>query len=235
LPNDAKEVLESLHKGIEERRLIAFPTVDNTEDTHLLSSPDDQLHVLKTHPILDPDQDYISMTDEQRNAIFIQNLNFAQDSINVMEDNAKDDYYHILVAGNTNSGKSAFINGLLRRKILPSEGRALTSAFVEILDARDINGKEEVHLCKKGVDYDCKNEDTFVQKDVTNLCGIMNDWYNKKYNTMYDAIKVYIDHRRVHTNFLGNSERKVHIIESVDGGADDDEIHSLFKKHRIDS
>jgi septin family protein len=66
-----------------------------------------------------------------------------------MEDNAKDDYCRILVAGGTGSGKSTFINRLLCRKILPSEGGSLTSTFVKIFDTRDTHGKKEVHLHKK--------------------------------------------------------------------------------------
>jgi mitofusin len=225
-------VLELLHKGVEERCFIAFPAVDNAGDTHPLSSPDEQLYVLKTYPILDSDQPYIPMPDEIRNTVLSQSLNSAQEYIKRMEDRAKDDYYHIMVVGDINSGKSAFINGLLRRDILPSGGRSLTSTFVEVLDAQDLDGNEEVHLCRRGVEYDRENEDTFERVDMANLYDIMCDWHEEQYDTMYDIIKVYVDHRRIDDNFLGNIERKIHIIDSVGLNTNPDAIRFLFEKQQ---
>jgi GTP-binding protein EngB required for normal cell division len=232
LVNDTKEVLGTLHTFLNERRWVGLPIKDHVEDTRPSGFSNDQLHVLKTYPILGPDSEYVNITDEVRNTILVRNLTCAQEHINMMEDRAKDGYYHILVTGDINSGKSTFINGLLRQDILPSGERSLTSAFVEILDARDLDGKEEAHLCKKGVEYDYRNEDTFKREKVEDLYDIMYDWHDKHYDTMYNIIKVYVDHRRVHTNFLGNNERKVRIIDSVGLNTDTYETLSLFKKQQ---
>jgi GTP-binding protein EngB required for normal cell division/glycine cleavage system H lipoate-binding protein len=212
--------------------LIALPTADHIEDTRPSGFSNDQLYVLKTYPIFGLYQSYIPMMDRIRNAILIQNLNSAHMHIRMMENLVKDGYYHILVTGDTNSGKSIFINGLLRRKILPTEGSSLTSAFVEVLDARDIGGKEEVHLCKKGMNYGFKHEHTFVRENIDNLHDIMYDWYSKRYNTMYDAIKVYVDHSQVNANLLFNRECKIHIIDSFSLNTSVDKMHSLFKKQQ---
>jgi GTP-binding protein EngB required for normal cell division/copper chaperone CopZ len=232
LANNAKEVLELLHKGVEERRFITLPTNNNMRDTCTSSLSDGPLYVLKTYQILGPDQPYVNMTIKQQNDILSQNLNSAQEQLKKMEDRAKDDYYHIMVAGDVNSGKSAFINGLLRRDILPSGGRSLTSTFVEVLDAQDLDGSEAVHLCRRGVEYDRENEDTFEREDIDNLYDIMCDWSKKEYNTMYDTIKLYIDYRRIDNNFLNNIERKVHIIDSVGLNTSADETRFLFKKQQ---
>jgi hypothetical protein len=230
LANDTREILEKLRTCVKDGNLIALPTANNTKDTRPSGFSNDRLYVLKTYPTLGSNQDHISMTDDQRNAILIQNLNSAQNRINKMKNNARDDYCHILVAGDTNSGKSVFINGLLRRDILPSGGRALTSVFVEVFDAQDIGGKEEAHLYRKGRNYDCKNERTFRRESIDNLYNIMYDWYSKQYDTIYDGIKVYVDHRHANANFFNCSGYKVHITDSIGRNIDDDKISSLLKK-----
>jgi hypothetical protein len=231
LANNAKETLEILHKYVKERDLIVLSTADNIKDTCLSGFSDNQLHVLKTCPILNLDQSCTPKTNEQRNIDHVQDLNSAKDFIEKMNDRAKNDCYHILVAGETNSGKSAFINGLLRRKILPS-GKSSTSTFVEILDARDIGGSEEIRLCKKGTVYDCKNEHTFKQEDIKNLHNVMYTWYSKQYNDTYDAIKVYVNHSHAHANFFSNREHKARIIDSVGFNAGTNDTHFLFKKQQ---
>jgi mitofusin len=230
LTNDAKEVLETLRKCVEERRLIAFPTADNTKDTRPSGLSNDQLNVLKTYPTLGPDGDYITVTDEIQNTILTRNINSAQEHIEKMKDRAKSDYYHILVAGDINSGKSAFINGLFRQEILPSGPVSLTSTFVEILDAQDIDGREEAHLCKKGMDYDCRNAYTFKRENIEDLYDIMYDWNRKHYNTTYDTIKVYVNHCHTYVNFFSNSKHKAHIIDSVGLNTDTNDTLALFKK-----
>jgi hypothetical protein len=84
-------VLKALHKCVKEHCLIAFPTEDNTEDTRPSGFSNDQLHVLKTYPILDSNQLPIPLTNEQRNSILIQNLHSTKDRINRMEYRANDD------------------------------------------------------------------------------------------------------------------------------------------------
>jgi mitofusin len=230
--NNAKEVLGALHTFLNERCLIAFPTADNIKDTCPLGFSNDQLYVLKTYPRLDSSQPRITITDETQNDILIQNLNSAQKHINMMEDRAKNGYLHILVTGDINSGKSAFINGLLRRKILPSGGKSLTSTFVEVLDAQDLDGREEAHLCRKDMDYDCKNEHTFVREDVTKLRSIIRDWHDMQYDTMYDNIRVYVNYHYIHNNFFSINEHGAHIIDSVGLNTGTDATRSLFEKQQ---
>jgi hypothetical protein len=228
-------VLRTFRTCVEERRLIALPTADYVEDTRLFGFSNDQLGVLKTYPTLGPNQPRISMRDEERKFILIQNLKSAQYRINRIGNPANNDSYRILVAGDTDSGKSAVINGLVRRNILPSGPMCHTSTFVEIADAQDTDGREEVHLCRKGMDYDCKDVNTFARGDIRNLHRIINNWNNTSYHTIYDAIKVYVNYRLVYTNFLGNSERKVHIIDSPCLNTGPDAIRSLLRQRDIDA
>jgi GTP-binding protein EngB required for normal cell division len=227
--------LAKLHRCIEERRLIALPTADNVEDIRLFGFSNDQLNVLKTYPTLDPDQPPTPVTDEERSDILLQNLNSAQNRINRMENISTDDYYHILVVGETDSGKAAVINGLIRRDIIPSGGRHPTLAPVEILDAQDINGREEIHLCRKDMDYDYRNSDTFARGDIRNLSNIISNWQGKEYHVRYDTIRVYVDHRRARGSFFSNNRRKVHIIDSVDLNTAIDATRFLLENREINA
>jgi GTP-binding protein EngB required for normal cell division len=221
-------VLEILCKCVEECRLIALTTADNIKDTRPSDFSNDQLNVLKTYPILDPDQPCIPVTDKQQKSILVQNINIAQERIRIMENRANDSYYHILVTGDINSGKSAFINGLLRRDILPSGPMPLTSTFIEILDARDIGGKEEAHLCRKGINYDCKDTSSFNRENIGDLYDIMYNWNGKQ----YDAIEIYVNYPNVHTSIFNYNEHKVHIIDSVGLNTSVDATRFLSKKQQ---
>jgi len=52
----------------------------------------------------------------------------------------------VLVTGDLNAGKSTFVNALLRREVMPVDQQPCTTAFCEVHDAAENNGKEEVHV-----------------------------------------------------------------------------------------
>ncbi|KAG2101505.1 hypothetical protein BD769DRAFT_1654885 [Suillus cothurnatus] len=57
----------------------------------------------------------------------------------------------VLVTGDLNSGKSTFVNALLRREVMPIDQQPCTTAFCEVHDAAENNGKEEVHIIKEAI------------------------------------------------------------------------------------
>lgn len=52
----------------------------------------------------------------------------------------------VLVTGDLNSGKSTLVNALLRRHMVPTDQQPCTMGFCEVLDARENNGKEAIHV-----------------------------------------------------------------------------------------
>ncbi|KAJ3372414.1 mitofusin [Allomyces arbusculus] len=70
-----------------------------------------------------------------------------------LEGRVQDPTCRILVTGDLNSGKSSFVNALLRRNVVPVDQQPLTNVFVEVLDARHNTARgqrEEVHLVRDG-------------------------------------------------------------------------------------
>ena len=81
----------------------------------------------------------------------------------------------VLITGDLNAGKSTFVNALLRRETMPVDQQPCTTSFCEVHDATENGGTEELHVLKDGVEYDIKDESTFVKKSIADLeqvvCG----------------------------------------------------------------
>ena len=81
----------------------------------------------------------------------------------------------VLVTGDLNAGKSTFVNALLRREVMPVDQQPCTTAFCEVHDAAENEGKEEVHILKEGVTYSIQDESTFTRGSVSDLEEIVGE------------------------------------------------------------
>ncbi|PWN51104.1 hypothetical protein IE53DRAFT_386546 [Violaceomyces palustris] len=82
----------------------------------------------------------------------------------------------VLITGDLNAGKSTFVNALLRRQLMPTDQQPCTTVFCEVIDATEANNDvEEVHMLKKGVAYDPKNESTFIRHKVSEIERIVEE------------------------------------------------------------
>jgi mitofusin len=68
----------------------------------------------------------------------------------------------VLVTGDLNAGKSTFVNALLQCEVMPVDQQPCTTAFCEVHDAAENQGKEEIHVLKEGIVYDINDESTYT-------------------------------------------------------------------------
>ncbi|KAI5476169.1 transmembrane GTPase fzo1 [Pseudohyphozyma bogoriensis] len=83
-----------------------------------------------------------------------------------------DNSSRVLVTGDLNSGKSTFVNALLRREVMPSDQQPCTSVFCEVVDLSQNEGKEEIHAIKDLEKYDAKDESTYDRFEVTEIAHV---------------------------------------------------------------
>jgi mitofusin len=77
------------------------------------------------------------------------------------------------VTDDLNAGKSTF--ALLRREVMPVDQQACTTAFCEVHDAAENEGREEVHILKEDVTYDIEDDSTYTRRYVADLEGIVGE------------------------------------------------------------
>lgn len=106
----------------------------------------------------------------------------------------------VLVTGDLNSGKSTFVNALLRREVMPVDQQPCTTAFCEVHDASENNGVEEVHILKDGVSYSISDESTFSRASLADLESTVTD--NEGTQPVF---KVYLADSRVPSESLLNN------------------------------
>lgn len=131
--------------------------------------------------------------------------------LSALRDRIEDTSSKVLVTGDVNAGKSSFCNALLRRKILPEDQQPCTSAFCEVLDARENNNVEEVHaLHKDGPPYDRHDESTYDVYSLDQLEDIVVDNEDQ-----YTQVKIYVeDVRTIDQSLLRNGVVDISLIDA---------------------
>ncbi|KAK9900712.1 hypothetical protein P389DRAFT_16486 [Cystobasidium minutum MCA 4210] len=123
-----------------------------------------------------------------------ERFDVASEHLAKLQSRVRDGKSRILVTGDLNSGKSTFVNALLRRDILPTDQQPLTTVFCEVLDAQAYNeGKEEVHAITRSMldKYERTKEETYQRFDLSELETIATDEDQK-----YGLVKVYLEDSR---------------------------------------
>ncbi|KAF8817123.1 transmembrane GTPase fzo1 [Phlegmacium glaucopus] len=116
----------------------------------------------------------------------------------------------VLVTGDLNAGKSTFVNALLRREVMPVDQQPCTTAFCEVHDATENQGKEEVHVVKDGHTYDINDSSTFTRGHIEDLEEIVAD--NEASQPM---IKLYLaDTRAPSESLLNNGVVDISLIDA---------------------
>ena len=132
----------------------------------------------------------------------------------------------VLVTGDLNSGKSTFVNALLRREVMPVDQQPCTTAFCEVHDAAENNGVEEVHVLKNGVQYSVTDESTFSRSSLTDLESIVADNGGDQ-----PRLKVYLaDSRAASESLLNNGVVDISLIDAPGLNVDSIKTTALFTR-----
>ena len=91
----------------------------------------------------------------------------------------------ILVTGDLNSGKSTFINTLLRENLLPTDQQPCTMSFCEIVSKSRNHGQSAVHLIADVKKYDPKKPSTFTAHSLEELDSMVTDETAKEWIRIY--------------------------------------------------
>ncbi|KAL1700913.1 hypothetical protein EV121DRAFT_213215 [Schizophyllum commune] len=118
----------------------------------------------------------------------------------------------VLVTGDLNAGKSTFVNALLRREVMPVDQQPCTTAFCEVHDAAENEGKEEVHVVREGASYDIRDESTYTRAPISDLEEIVNEYEDSVHQVL---IKLYLaDTRAPAESLLNNGVVDISLIDA---------------------
>lgn len=138
----------------------------------------------------------------------------------------KDTSSKVLVTGDLNAGKSTFVNALLRREVMPVDQQPCTTAFCEVHDAAENNGKEEIHIFKQGVAYDIKDESTYTRANVDELENIVSENDN-----VQQMLRVYLaDGRAPSESLLHNGVVDISLIDAPGLNRDSMKTTAVFSR-----
>jgi mitofusin len=132
----------------------------------------------------------------------------------------------VLVTGDLNAGKSTFVNALLRQGIMPVDQQPCTTAFCEVHDAAENNGKEEVHILKDSLAYNIDDESTYTKGTIADLENIVAD--NESAQPM---IKIYLaDTRAPSESLLNNGVVDISLIDAPGLNRDSIKTTAVFAR-----
>ncbi|KAF8133895.1 hypothetical protein EV363DRAFT_1567673 [Boletus edulis] len=132
----------------------------------------------------------------------------------------------VLVTGDLNSGKSTFVNALLRREVMPVDQQPCTTAFCEVHDAAENNGTEQVHVLKDGVQYSITDESTFSRLSLADLESIVTDNEGD-----LPRLKVYLaDSRAASESLLNNGVVDISLIDAPGLNRDSLKTTAIFTR-----
>jgi mitofusin len=155
-----------------------------------------------------------------------QRIGASMSQIDKLKVRAEDTSSKVLVTGDLNAGKSTFVNALLKREILPVDQQPCTSMFCEVHDAADNDGKEEVHLVKKGIMYKRTDESTYVRAELSDLDELVTNPDNAE-----GIAKIYVnDTRDQNESLLHNGIADIALIDSPGLNVDSMQTTAVFAR-----
>ncbi|CAL1713599.1 unnamed protein product [Somion occarium] len=146
--------------------------------------------------------------------------------INKLRQRVEDKSSKVLVTGDLNAGKSTFVNALLKREVMPVDQQPCTTAFCEVHDAADNDGKEELHILKEGIPYSREDESTYTRADLSELESIVSENEN-----VQQMLKVYLrDARSPTESLLSNGIVDISLIDAPGLNRDSMKTTAVFAR-----
>lgn len=132
----------------------------------------------------------------------------------------------VLVTGDLNSGKSTFVNALLKREILPADQQPCTSVFCEVLDAMLNDGLEQVHAIPTVETYNRLDPNTYHIIEMRHLYKVITEDYEH-----YKMLKIYAnDARTTQESLLHNGVVDIALIDSPGLNTDSVKTTAVFAR-----
>ncbi|RCH82536.1 mitofusin, partial [Rhizopus azygosporus] len=132
----------------------------------------------------------------------------------------------VLVTGDLNSGKSTFVNALLKRAILPADQQPCTSIFCEVLDAMLNDGVEQVHAIPCVEKYNRLDPDTYHVIEMRHLYKVITEDFEQ-----YKMLKIYAnDARDSQESLLHNGVVDIALIDSPGLNTDSVKTTAVFAR-----
>ncbi|KAI8987490.1 hypothetical protein BDF20DRAFT_815517 [Mycotypha africana] len=132
----------------------------------------------------------------------------------------------VLVTGDLNSGKSTFVNALLKREVLPVDQQPCTSIFCEVLDANLVGGVEQLHGIFDPNRYNVNEPATYHKLEMRHLYKIITDDYEP-----YAMLKLYTkDARTTQESLLHNGVVNIALIDSPGLNTDSVKTTAVFAR-----
>ncbi|KAK2465302.1 hypothetical protein APHAL10511_002656 [Amanita phalloides] len=132
----------------------------------------------------------------------------------------------VLVTGDVNAGKSTFVNALLRRQVMSVDQQPCTTAFCQVHDAVQNQGREEVHIVKECVVYDTNDDATYTKAAIDDLEEIMAENTNTE-----KIINVYLDDTRAPSeSLLNNGVVDISLIDAPGLNRDSMKTTAVFSR-----
>lgn len=142
----------------------------------------------------------------------------------------KDTSSKVLVTGDLNSGKSTFVNAILRRNVMPSNQLPTTTLFCEVHPVEEHPEKiEQVHLIKSVKDsYSPTDESTFKPYSLEDLEALCEE---NETNPNPPLLKIYLkDPRAAQNSLLSNGTVSISLIDAPGLNLDTLSTTALFAR-----
>lgn len=132
----------------------------------------------------------------------------------------------VLVTGDLNSGKSTFVNALLRRELLPVDQQPCTSMFCEVLDAMLNDGVEAIHAIPDASKYNRLDPSTYHEIEKRHMFKVVADQGDQ-----YKMLKIYTsDARSTQESLLHNGVVDIALIDSPGLNTDSIKTTAVFAR-----
>ncbi|KAI9278922.1 hypothetical protein BDA99DRAFT_493449 [Phascolomyces articulosus] len=131
----------------------------------------------------------------------------------------------VLVTGDLNSGKSAFVNALLKRELMPVDQQPCTNMFCEVLDASLNDCFEEAHGIPDVEKYNRLDRTTYHVIEMRHLDKVITEV------SEYKMLKVYArDARKTQDSLLHNGVVDIALIDSPGLNTDSVKTTAVFAR-----
>ncbi|KAI7902862.1 uncharacterized protein BX663DRAFT_434488 [Cokeromyces recurvatus] len=218
-----------------QRKPVRSHTLDTIEAVHTNPFSNNNRYLNHDLSILSLDlklghtsTDLSSLESKSISTLFSDRLEQSLKHLQNLHSRVKDTASKVLVTGDLNSGKSTFVNALLKRELLPADQQPCTNLFCEVLDAVLMNdGLEQIHAIPNDVEvYNRLDPSTYHVIEWRHLYKVITEDYEH-----YKMLKVYAnDARTAQESLLHNGVVDIALIDSPGLNTDSVKTTAVFAR-----